>query len=258
MPQRPERPESGDELWVGIPPGWIELVAHESDDAATEWFDRLLALTPDLLDERASTRLKRTFAEARRQLPSGLADAAGLLLTTLEDDQVTLWQYTVTLVPVPPSGDVNVMAVVERFLKSPEGRRPLTDPDDLVETFQTTDGRDGVAIHTTTRVDDNGRLSANIPGADADRLGVVYAAVRLNRPRGASADRMAVITGVAPTVAQRLPMSVVAAQLTMSAQLRDSDAPPPPGRVDVDATGQRRDQTGGLGSVEAPGARAAP
>lgn len=236
------RVADGDELWIGIPPGWIELVAHEDDVEAARWFDRLLDQTPDLFDEAGRDVLRRSYDEVRRELPQTGVDAAGVLITTLADDEVTLWQFTVTIVPVPPSGDVNVMAVVERFLESDAGRRPLDDPDDLVETFRTDDGRDGVAIHTTTNLSDDGRLASHVPGARSDRLGVVYAAVRLNRPASATADRLAVVTGVAPTIEQRLPMSIVAAHLTLSARLRDGDAPRPPGRVDVDTTGHRRDE----------------
>lgn len=231
----------GDELWFVTPPGWIELVAHEDDEEAARWFDRLLAKTPDLVDEAGLARLRSTFAEVRRQMPRDLVDSAGVLVTVLEDDEVTLWQYTVTLMTPPQAGDVNVMAVIERFLESAEGREPLGE-DDFVESFHTPDGRDGVAVHTTTTLDDGGRLAANIPGANPARLGVVYAAVRLNRVRGASGDRLAIIVGTAPNVEQRLPMSIIAAQVLMSARLRDSDADPPAGRIDVDATGRRRDE----------------
>ena len=49
-------------------------------------------------------------------------DSAGALLTVLDDDRATLWMFTVTQVVFPPSGDANMMAVVERFLDSGEGR----------------------------------------------------------------------------------------------------------------------------------------
>ena len=232
----------GDELWFVTPPGWIELVAHEDDEEAAPWFDRLLAKTPDLVDEAGTDLLRRTFAEVRRQMPRDLINSAGVIVTTLEDDEVTLWQYTLTLMTPPQAGDVNLMAVVERFLESPEGREPLGEGD-FVESFHTADGRDGIAVHTTTVLDDGGRLAANIPGANPDRLGVVHAAVRLNRVRGASGDRLAVIVGTAPNVEQRLPMSIIAAQILVSARLRDSDAEPPVGRIDVDAAGRRRDES---------------
>lgn len=238
------RPDEGDELWLAVPPGWIELVAHNDDAEASAWFERLLDQTPALFDDDGRAILRQAYDEVRRQMPQGLIDAAGVLITSLDDDAdanaATLWQFSVAVVPAPPSGDVNLMAVVERFLDSPQGRRPLTDEDDLVESFRTEDGRDGVAIHTTTRVDDGGRLAGNVPGTDPARLGVVYAAVRLNRPRAATADRIAVVTGVAPNVEQRLAMSLVAAGLTLSAQLRDHDDAPPPGRVHLDATGRGR------------------
>lgn len=242
MRDAPEHPDVGDELWVAVPPGWIELVAHENDEDAARWFDRLLAKTPNTFDENGMESLRTSYDEVRRQMPRDSIDAAGVLVTTLDNDEVTLWQFTMSVVAGPPSGDVNVMAVVERFMGSAEGRELIAGKDDFAESFQTQDGRDGVAIHTTTRIDDDGRLAMNIPHADSERLGVVYAAIRLNRAKSTTADRIAIIVGVAPNVEQRLPMSIVAAQLTLSARLRDSDAPPLPGRIDIDVTGYRRDQ----------------
>lgn len=233
---------TGDELWFAIPAGWIELVAHENDEEAAQWFDRLLGKTPDTFDEAAKKILRSSYDEVRRQMPRGLVDAAGALITSL-DDEVTLWQFSVTLLSMPPAGDVNVMAVIEKFMNSAQGREGVIGDGDFIENFQTPDGRDGIAIHTTTQIDDNGRLAANVPGVDADRLGVVYAAVRLNRPSTASSDRLAVVTGVAPNVEQRLAMAIVAAQITISARLHDSDAEPLPGRIDVDVAGRQRDRS---------------
>ncbi|MGH3383081.1 MAG: hypothetical protein ACRDO1_00740 [Nocardioidaceae bacterium] len=232
------------DLWVLVPPGWIEFSAFSSDEAATRWFDRLLAKTPDLFDEQTRVALRVTYAQVRSQIPAGLVDSAGALITTLLDDTVTMWQFSMRVLDLPRSGDINPMAVVERFLESEQGRSEVGE-DDIVESFQTEDGRDGVAIHTTaTAVDDGGQLVANVPGTDPAALGVVYAAVRLHRQEGSEADRLAVVTGIAPNIEQRLPMSIIAAQLTLSAELRDEGADPPEGSIDVDTTG-RFDQTAG-------------
>jgi hypothetical protein len=228
---------AGSELWFLVPPGWIELAAFETEAEATTWFDRVLAQSAAVLDEGTRTELARIYAAVRGRAPHGLVDSAGALVTTLPDDTVTLWAFTVRVLDMPPSGDVNPMAVVERFLAAEQeaGAPELADAD-LVETFRTRDGRDGVAIHTSVAAPRP--FEAEVPGTDPEALGVVYAAVRLRRPPGAAADRLVLVTGVSPNVGQRLPMAVVAAGLTLSAQVRAEGEEPPPGRIDIDATGR--------------------
>jgi hypothetical protein len=235
MPQT--QVSAGSELWVHVPPGWIELAAFAGDAEALAWFGRLLDETPDLFAATARAELMRTYAAVRSQVDHGLVDSAGTLVTTLPDDTVTIWQFTLRVVDLPPSGDVNPMAVVQRFLAAEQaGGTDELGTDDLVEEFRTEDGRDGVAIHTTAPAGENGPLLLrHVPHADPAALGVVYAAVRLHRSSGGDFDRLAVVTGVAPTVAERLPMALVAAQLTLSARLRNARSDPPPGPVAVDA-----------------------
>lgn len=241
MPGTAEQVEVGDELWFGTPPGWIELAAHDGDEAAIAWFDRLLAQTPDAFDDRTLADLRARFLQARGAVPRDGITSAGVLVTTTEADEITAWQFTLAVVDMPPSGDVNVMAVIERYLESDEGRRPL-GADDFVETFQTDDGRDGVAVHTTADSEQPAEILASLPTADPGRLGVVHAAVRLNRPRSADHDRVLVLTAVCPRPYERLALAVVAASVVLSARLRDGDAAPLPGRVDLDATGAGRDR----------------
>ncbi|MFJ2977458.1 hypothetical protein ACIPEP_01250 [Curtobacterium sp. NPDC087082] len=225
----------GDELWVGLPPGWIELVAHQDEAAAQQWFDELLRTAPAEMPVEVRQALREHYASVREQMPRGTIDSAGLLVTTLPDDTVTAWQFAMTIVAGPPIGDVDLLAVVERFLDSPAGSAGV-GPEDLVESFVTHDGRPGVAIHTTTGGSD--ALRRNVPHANADALGVVYAAVRLEHGR-ADSDRVLLLTGIAPTVAERLPMSVLAAQIVLSATLRDSGDRPDV-RVALDTTGQTK------------------
>lgn len=236
------RPVRGDELWMAIPPGWIELVAHADDVEAARWFDRLLDKTPDLFDDDGKNVLRASYDEVRRRMPREALQSAGVLVTAY-GEEATLWQYTVSIESVPTAGDINFMAVVERFMASEEGRAPLNEETDFVENYQTVDGRDGIAIHTTTAVDNDAAIKENMPLAETNRLGVVYAAVRLNRPIESDEDKILLVTGVSPNLDQRLAMSIIAAQITLSARLHDNDAPAMDGRVDVDATGRRRDES---------------
>lgn len=224
-------------LRTAVPPGWIELKAIEDDEQARQWFDELLDLTPGLYDEAGRASLHEVFQQARAQVALLPVDAAGAFFTVLEEDRPTLWAFTLTQVPFPESRDINVMAVVERFLSSQTGRQGL-GPDDVVETFQTQDGRDGVAIYTTGSVDpSSGRVGGHIPQLDADALGVVYGAVRLPRLDDAQQDVVLVVSGVAPTLEERPLMALIAANLTVHATLQHADEPMPPGRVAVDAAG---------------------
>ncbi len=224
-------------LRLAVPPGWIELKAFSDDDTAAAWFNALLDETPDLFDAEARDHLHEAYAQVRAEVAPYPVDSAGALLTLLDDDRATLWMFTVTQIVFPPTGDVNVMAVVERYLESGEGRAGA-GKDDLIESFTTEDGRDLVAIHTTARLDElQGSLSANIPGADPSRLGAVYAAIRLPRAKGSRQDRVVVVTGVAPTVEERTLMSLVAAQLTLSATLHTDAQGVPQGRIAVDPSG---------------------
>jgi hypothetical protein len=104
--------------------------------------------------------------------------------------------------------------------------------------FQTQDGRDGVAIHTTGTVGPgSGHVREHVPHLAPDALGVVYAAVRLPREDGSPYDRLLLVSGVAPTLAERPLMALVAAEITVNATLVPADEPLPPGRVAVNAAG---------------------
>jgi hypothetical protein len=243
-----ETGSTGPDLWFLTPPGWIELVAIADEEEAARWFGELLDRTPQLF-ERGKTRaeLLRTYRAVWQQVHDSPVDSAGALVTTLLDGTATIWQFTLRIVDLPATGDVNPMAVLERFLAAEQG--PASDvlgPEDITETFRTEDGRDGVAIHATSRLGRDGEtLPQNVSGADPAALGVVYAAVRLDRSPGTDADRLLLVTGVAPTVGERLAMALVAAQLTVSAQLGEPGSGPLPGRVDLDTTGRYRGRRSG-------------
>lgn len=201
--------------------------------------ERVVRVPPKLMAEQrrtARTRGKSDPIDALAVTRAALREP-DLLVTTLPDGTVTLWAFTVRVLDMPQSGDVNPVAVVERFLVAEQdaGVPELADAD-LMETFCTRDGRDGVAIHASVAAPLP--VEAEVPGTDPEALGVVYAAMRLRRPPGAAVDRLVLVTGVSPNVGQRLPMAVVAAGLTLSAQVRADGEKPPPGRIDIDPTGR--------------------
>ena len=69
--------------------------------------------TPDLFDDASRARLEEAYTRLRAEAAPYPVDSAGGLLTVLDDDRATLWMFTVTQIVFPPSGDANVMAVVE-------------------------------------------------------------------------------------------------------------------------------------------------
>jgi hypothetical protein len=217
-------------LWVAVPPGWIEFKAHGTPAEARRWFAGLLDQHADELAP-VRTALESAFEQVRAAVAEQPVDAAGALVTVV-DEAVTLWQYTVTLVPVPEPGDINVMAVLERYLGSTPGAAPLAD-DDLVEEFVTSDGRDGIAVHTSVVASDPGLLLDHVPHVEPAALGAVHATVPVRGDR----RLLAMITGVSPTVEERPLMAMVAAQMADTVQIRGLDDDPPAGRVDVDTTG---------------------
>lgn len=217
-------------LWVAVPPGWIELKAHASAQAARHWFAALLDQDAERLAAQRAA-LEEAFEQAREQVARQPVDAAGAIVTVV-DDHATLWQYTLTLVQLPDPGDINVLAVIERYLHSRVGAAPL-GPDDFVEEFVTTDGRDGVAVHTTAAAVDARALVERVPHTDPSRLGMVHAAVPVRGRRGL----LAMITGASPTVEERPLMAMAAAQMADTVQLRDALDAPPTGRLAIDTTG---------------------
>jgi hypothetical protein len=214
-------------LALAVPPGWIELKAFTDDDTAVAWFGSLLDLTPDLFDDEARAELLECYRIAREQVRDLPVDSAGALMTAY-DGRATVWTYTATLIAFPPSGELNAMTVLQRYLRA-DGQRHV-GPDDLIETFDTDDGREVVAVHTSVPLDADlrDRLSASLPdgGQEPGVAGVVQSAIRIPRAEGDDADRAVLVTGVAPRLEERLPMSLVAAQLTLSARLLAAGALP--------------------------------
>lgn len=241
----PETPVAAEELWFAAPPGWIELVAFDDDEEAAAWFDGLLDQTPELRDG-AGPLLREAYRTARAEARGAPVDSAGALVTLVDGDdgpdgpdRVTVWQYAVRLLLLPPAQGIDLMTVVERFLASPAGGRRLEHDDDLVESFTTPDGRPGVAVHSVLEASDPERLRRDLPHADPEHLGTVVAAARFPHVVGDRRERILLVSGICPRPEERTAMSLVAAHIVASARLRGSAQPPLPGRIDVDTTGRR-------------------
>ena len=210
-------------LTLAVPPGWIELKAFDDDAEALRWFTGLLDSTPALFDEPTRRHLLECYRVARAEALGLPVDCAGVLMTVY-DGAPTLWTYTVVVIALPSSGEVNSMAVLQRYLES-DGRSHL-GPEDLLESVDTPAGQEVVAIHTTSPVAPAlvEQVGDRVPGLGGagSALGVVHSAVRLPRSPGEDVDRLVLVTGVAPRLEERLAMSLVAAQLTLTARAGSS------------------------------------
>ena len=131
-------------------------------------------------------------------------DAAGALLTLLDDDRPTLWMFTVTQIAFPPSGDANIMAVVERYLESGEGRAGRPG-----RPWSASPPTTGATWSRSTRPRPRrapGPAVREHPGCRPEPARCGYAAIRLPRAPRSRSDRVAVAP-VSPTVEERTPMS---------------------------------------------------
>lgn len=204
------------ELRVQVPPGWIEFVAHEDDEAALAAFDELLEPHRDALSDEQTARLRRDFARARRLSVGANLRIGGAVLTLWEDDLPTVWYYGIWTLGMTERNGVNPVGLVERglgwALGSDRSALSLMLVGSRQEDFALVDGRIGASLHATLRGD-----SLSTP-SDAEgvelpsEMGIVLAAVPLPElPQAA-----ALIVGVSPTLDQRAAMSVFASVMAHS------------------------------------------
>ncbi len=204
------------ELRVQVPPGWIEFVAHEDDEAALAAFDEILEPHRGSLSAEETARLRRDFARARRLSVGANLRIGGAVLTLWEDGRPSVWYYGIWTLGMTELDGVNPVGLLERGLGWALGsdRSPLSlmlvDPRQ--EDFTMVDGRVGSSLHATLRGDllsvppDVGEV-----GAPAE-MGMVLAAV----PLPGLPDAAALVVGVSPTLGQRAAMSVFASVMAHS------------------------------------------
>lgn len=204
------------ELRVQVPPGWIEFVAHEDDDAALAAFDEILEPHRDSLSAEETAWLRRDFARARRLSIGASLRIGGAVLTLWEDGRPTVWYYGIWTLGMTELDGVNAVGLFERGLGRALGsdRSPLSSMlvDPRQENFTMVDGRIGSSLHAALR----GDFLGIPPDADEVRapaeMGMVLAAV----PLPGLPDTAALVVGVSPTLDQRAAMSVFASVMAHS------------------------------------------
>lgn len=204
------------ELQVQVPPGWIEFVAHNDEQAALAAFDELLEPHHGSLRAEEADRLRRAFAGARHLSVGASLRIGGAVLTLWEDGQPTVWYYGVWTFGTAGLDGVNPVGLLERGLGwTIDSDRSLLSSmltDARQEDFDLIDGRVGSSLHATLRSD----LLPRPPDLDdvevpAD-IGLVLAAV----PLPGLPDVAALIIGVSPTLEQRAAMSMFASVMAHS------------------------------------------
>lgn len=233
---------------TGLPPGWIEVAAFRSPGHLAAFLDAQMDADADAFDEQTRELLHTLCRRAYALLEGQGWLHAGCVVTQFPDDgsaaggapvteepytdqtpwRTTGWTYAVGLLAHPSTGDLNPVALLERAL----GRLGALE---IEETFRLADGRDVLAIATTTAVDP-GPLTEGaelLPHFDPDALGtVVYVVPPLGLP-----DHLAVVVGIAPNVEERSAMSFVALEMATSVHVPDDVRQLRSEAVLVDTTG---------------------
>lgn len=207
------------ELRVQVPPGWIEFVAHDDDDAALAVFDELLEPHRDSLSTGETARLRRDFTRARRLSVGANLRIGGAVLTRWDDDRPTVWYYGIWTFGMMGLDGVNPVGLLERglgwALDSDRSAMAAMLADPRQEDFAMVDGRVGSSLHATLRGD---LVGAPPDGDDIEvpaEMGLVLAAV----PLPGLPDAAALVVGVSPTIGQRAAMSMFASVMAHSAHV---------------------------------------
>ncbi|KAA1372231.1 hypothetical protein [Aeromicrobium fastidiosum] len=217
---------------TGLPPGWIELAAFPDERTLLGFLDTQIDADGDLFTaENRAMFVQGCLLGYRTVRDQGWLHLGAVATWLPGDDgelRTTVWTIGVGLLPVPSFGDVNPVGVAERVLGS---RGDVGQ----IEPFELVDGREGIVIGATTSVDvsdldfDPVEL---MPHLRPDELGVYIVVL----PMKDLPTHLGVTVGIAPNVAERTPMSVVASQMATSLQRLDGADELPADLVLVDTT----------------------
>lgn len=203
-------------LATGLPPGWIEVGAHASDDDLRGFLEAQMAADGDAYAAAQRQALVEACLRARHLAGHQGWLHLGCVVTQVPDgDQwvSTAWSVGVGVVRVPDVDPVDPLGVVQRGL-------PSLGRVDSVHDFTLADGRPGVffgmrtaAGSALTEVPAERRL----PQLDPEALGMYVVLL----PVAGLPGVVGVTVGVAPNVAERGPMSFLAGQMAASLHVVD-------------------------------------
>ncbi|WP_169309974.1 hypothetical protein [Aeromicrobium marinum] len=210
------------EFRAQVPPGYIELVHHETDDDMLALFDEMLQPHADQLSDADLGATRTQLVSARRLLSSSGLQIGGVLMTAWEG-RATTWLYGVWLLHVESDVGLNPVGLVERVLGGVlgGGGSPVASllSDVVQEDFELLGGRVGSSLYA---VADTTALTppAGLEGVDLPTsAGLVLAAV----PVPELPEVAALVVGAAPTVEERGAMAVFASGIAHTAHLMPDD-----------------------------------
>ncbi len=218
-------------LATGLPPGWIEVGGHASDDDLRGFLAAQMDADADDYDAAQREALVAACLRARHLAGHEGWLHLGCVVTQVPRDESwvsTAWSVGVGIVRVPDLDPVDPLAVVQRGL-------PSLGRIDTVHDFTLADGRAGVWFGMRTSA--GGSLAEvpvdrRLPQLDPDNLGMYVVLL----PVAGLAGAVGITVGVAPNVEERGPMSFLAGQMAASLQVVEDPAAVPTDRVLVDAT----------------------
>lgn len=206
-------------LATGLPPGWIELAAHQSDDGLRAYLDAQAKADGDPYTPEQSAMLVDACVRGRQVLAGMSWQHFGAVVTSAasevvedEDAEVgwlpTVWAFGVGLLNIPPTNDINPIGMAQRVL----GRLATVEE---VAPFRLDDGRDGVAMTLKAEAEMDPSQpdpTTALPQLDVKKLGVWACLL----PVPGLPESLSLTVGVAPNTIERLAMSYVAGQIASS------------------------------------------
>lgn len=224
-------------LATGLPPGWIEVGGHASDEDLRGFLAAQMDADADDYDAAQREALVEACLRARHLAGHERWLHLGCVVTQVPRGGswvITAWSVGVGIVRVPDLDPVDPLAVAQRGL-------PSLGRIDTVHDFTLADGRSGVWFGMRTSA---GRSLAEVPvdrrlpQLDPDNLGMYVVLL----PVAGLAGAVGITVGVAPNVEERGPMSFLAGQMAVSLQVVEDPATVPRDQVLVDATRQVQPQ----------------
>ncbi|WP_127479774.1 hypothetical protein [Nocardioides pantholopis] len=216
---------------TGLPPGWLEIGAHEDEEALRGFLAAQIAADADAYTAEQEQALVDACVRARELMADRAWLHLGCVVTQVPRDETwvsTVWSVGIGVLRVPDFGDVDPMAVAQRGVAH-------LGAVDSVREFALADGREGMlfgmrgtAGPALSEVPPDQRL----PQLDPDALGMYVVLL----PVAGVPGLVGITVGVAPNVEERGPMSVLAGEMAASLHVVDDSASTPRDAVLIDTT----------------------
>lgn len=218
-------------LATGLPPGWIEVGGHASDDDLRGFLTAQMDADADAYAAAQREALLEACLRARHLAGHEGWLHLGCVVTQVPQGDAwisTAWSVGVGVVRVPDLDPVDPLGVVQRGL-------PSLGRIDSVHDFTLEDGRAGVYFGMRTSAGSalgDVPPDQRLPQLDPDNLGMYVVLL----PVAGLPGVVGITVGVAPNVEERGPVSFLAGQMAASLHVIEDPTAVPADRVLVDST----------------------